>query len=264
MAEPALLLENVGVRLGGRQILSGINARIEPGEFIGIFGPNGAGKSTLIRAILGLCPVSQGRLAVLGKDSREGRTRVGYMPQSRSSFEGTALSARTMVSAVQGGQRWGIPWLSGRDRKEITRALQEAGADDYADRPFSILSGGEKQRITLAQALLGSPRLLILDEPLASLDPGNQGMLVDRIGEICRRTAATVLFIAHDLNPLLPKMNRVWYLANGGARIGGVDEVVTSESLTELYGAPMEVVRAGKRVFILSTETQVTEAARHD
>jgi len=264
MAEPDIILENVGIRFGSRQILEGIDARIEPGEFIGIFGPNGAGKSTLVSALLGLCPISSGRITILGKPPEASRAQIGYMPQSRSTFEGAALSARSMVTAVRGGCRWGLPWESRADREEVDRAIREAGAASYASRPFNVLSGGEKQRITLAQALLGNPRILILDEPLASLDPKNQGLLVEHIREISTKTGTTVLFIAHDLNPLLHCMTRVWYLANGGSRIGTVKEVVNSESLSKLYGSHIEVIEAGGRVFILNAEHRVTEAARHD
>lgn len=263
MKTPSLILENIGVRLGGRQILDGIDASIEPGEFIGIFGPNGAGKSTLIRAILGLCPVSDGSIRVLGLPPRAARSGIGYMPQARANFEGTALSARAMVSAVYEGRRWGIPWKSRVGSREVDRALHEAGASDYADHPFGVLSGGEKQRITLAQALLGQPKMLILDEPLASLDPKNQSLLVDRIEQIRRDTGATVLFIAHDLNPLLHCMSRVWYLAKGHAEIGKPGDVVNSECLSRLYGSPIEVIRTNDRIFILSQEHPVTEAARH-
>ncbi|MGA2053330.1 MAG: ATP-binding cassette domain-containing protein, partial [Opitutales bacterium] len=143
----------------------------------------------------------------------------------------------------------------------VSRALALAGAEAYADRPFSVLSGGEKQRIALAQALLGQPRLLMLDEPLASLDPKNQSLLVDRVMQIRRETGATVLFIAHDVNPLLRAMDRVLYLAGGRAALGSVDDVVTSASLSRLYGAAIDVVRAEGRIFIVNAESNVAEIA---
>ncbi len=263
MAEPDIIFESVGIRFGSRQILQGIDANIEPGEFVGIFGPNGAGKSTLVSALLGLCPISSGKIVVLGKEPEASRSKIGYMPQSRSPFEGAALSARSMVAAVRGGCRWGLPWETRADREEVNRALYEAGAETYAARPFNLLSGGEKQRITLAQALLGNPQILILDEPLASLDPKNQGLLVEHIRDISRKNGTTVLFIAHDLNPLLHCMSRVWYLANGRSRIGRVSDVVNSESLSNLYGSRIDVVEAAGRVFVLNAENHVTEAARH-
>ena len=259
----AITIEKASVSLGGVQILNNITAEIAPGEFVGVFGPNGAGKSTLMRALLGLCPLQSGSIRLCGESPGRVNQRIGYMPQTRSTLEGTALSARSLVRAVQGGRRWGLPIASRDDERAVSHALELAGATSYADRPFSVLSGGEKQRITLAQALLGSPSILILDEPLASLDPKNQQQLVEHIAQIREETSATVLFIAHDVNPLLGVMSRVLYLAGGSAALGSVDDVITSESLTRLYGVPVEVVRASGRIFIVSSAAGVTESARH-
>lgn len=263
MPEDALRLEQVGIRLGGRRILDGVEARIAPGEFVGVFGPNGAGKSTLTRAILGLFPLAQGSIAVFGRSPRAATGEIGFMPQRRADFGGLTLSGRAMVKAVESGRRWGIPWTSRTGHKEVERVLEEAGAIAFADRPYSVLSGGERQRIALAQCLVGRPRLLLLDEPLASLDPKSQSQLIETVGRICGESGVTVLFIAHDLNPLLQRMDRTWYLANGRARIGTPEEVISTESLSRLYGAPMEVIRFGNRLFILSPEHSVTETARH-
>jgi zinc/manganese transport system ATP-binding protein len=258
---PALSIQQLGIRLGNYEILREVDAEIAEGEFIGIFGPNGAGKTTLMRAILGLCPVHAGTIKLFGQPSRRGNRSVGYLPQIRIGHDATGLSARALVAAVQGGERWGVPWPSASAQAEVSRALALAGAEAYADRPFSVLSGGEKQRIALAQALLGQPRLLMLDEPLASLDPKNQSLLVDRVMQIRRETGATVLFIAHDVNPLLRAMDRVLYLAGGRAALGSVDDVVTSASLSRLYGAAIDVVRAEGRIFIVNAESNVAEIA---
>ena len=260
---PALSIHQLGIRLGGCEILRGVNAEIAAGEFIGIFGPNGAGKSTLIRAILGLCPIHSGTIQLFGQPSRLGLHAVGYLPQTRIGHDATGLSARALVAAVQGGERWGVPWPSRSAQAEVSRVLQLAGAEAFADRPLSVLSGGEKQRIALAQALLGHPRILMLDEPLASLDPKNQALLVERVSQIRRETGATVLFIAHDVNPLLRVMDRVLYLAGGNAALGSIDDVITSPSLTRLYGTAMDVVRAEGRIFIVNAESNVTETACH-
>jgi len=263
MLTPALSIQNLGVRLGGNTILKSITASVAEGEFIGVFGPNGAGKSTLMRAILGLCPITGGEISLFGKAPGRSNGEVGYMPQSRSSLESTALSARALVAAVHKGERWGLPWPSRAARQEAERVLELAGAAGYADRPFAVLSGGEKQRVTLAQALLGNPRLLILDEPLASLDPKNQMLLVERISQIRKETGATILFIAHDINPLLSAMDKVLYVAGGSAAVGSVDEIITSESLSRLYGMEIRVIRAEGRIFIVNAEGNVTETARH-
>lgn len=260
----ALSIRQLNIRLGGNTILQGVDAEITSGEFIGIFGPNGSGKSTLVRAILGLCPILQGKIEIFGEPPGKVNRQIGYMPQTRASLESTALSSRSLVAAVYEGELWGLPWQSRQARDEVNRVLELTGAVHYADKPFSVLSGGEKQRVSLAQALLGNPRLLILDEPLASLDPKNQMLLVDRISKIQRETGATVLFIAHDVNPLLGIMDRVLYTAGGNAALGEVDDVISTESLSQLYGTEIHVIRAEGRIFIVNAESNVTETARHD
>jgi len=264
---PALQISNLSVSLGGNTILSGINAEIGAGEFIGIFGPNGAGKTTLVRCIVGTLAPTHGSIRVLGLPSNQAARQIGYMPQGLGGFDLSALSARALVEAACEGDRWGIPWLSKKSKREIDRVLEIVEATSYAGRRFSVLSGGERQRVMLAQALLGNPRLLVLDEPLASLDPKNQALLIECVARVKKQTGATVLFVAHDMNPLMNVMDRVLYLAGGGAALGTVDEVATSESLTKLYGFGIDVVRTQNRVFVVSSEGNVTESQcehRHD
>jgi zinc/manganese transport system ATP-binding protein len=259
MSATALHISGLRVTLGGNDILVGVDAEIQQGEFVGIFGPNGAGKTTLVRAILGAIHPSAGEIRLPGSTPRE----IGYMPQGHGALEGSALSARAVLEAVCGGERWGVPWPSRETCAEIDRVLDLTQARSYADRPFSVLSGGERQRIMLAQALLGRPKILILDEPLASLDPRHQALLIECVAGVRRETGATVLFVAHDMNPLLSVMDRVLYMAGGGAVLGRVDEVVTTETLTRLYHFPIEVVRAGGRIFVVSQEGSVNETCGH-
>ncbi len=251
------------MRLGGRDILRKVTAEIFPGEFIGVFGPNGAGKSTLMRCLLGLIPRCSGEVSIFGEPPGHANRTIGYMPQSRASFENTALSARTLVAAVEGGNQWGMPWNSPASRAEVERAIQVAGAEEYADRPLATLSGGEKQRIMLAQSLIGNPRLLILDEPLISLDPRNQARMIECVANIKATTGATILFVAHDINPLIGVMDRVLYVAGGHAAIGAAADVISSETLSALYGTTIHVVRAEGRIFIVAAEGNVTEAEHH-
>ena len=260
----AISMTNAGVRLGGHDILKGVSAEIASGEFVGVFGPNGAGKSTLMRCVLGLTPLCSGSISVFGEPPGRANKVIGYLPQSRASLEGTALTARSLVSAVEGGNRWGMPWHSRSAHDEVEHAIELAGVEEYAGRPFSVLSGGEKQRVALAQALLGKPRLLILDEPLASLDPRNQMRMVECIAKIKATTGATILFIAHDVNPLLGVMDRVIYVAGGGTAVGSADEIISSTVLSKLYGAEINVVRAEGKFFIVAAEGNVTESAHHD
>jgi zinc/manganese transport system ATP-binding protein len=257
---PALQISDLAITLGGNAILSGVNATIEEGEFIGIFGPNGAGKTTLVRAIIGTLAPTRGSIKILGQSPRQAARQIGYMPQGHGGFDSTALSARALVEAACHGDRWGIPWTSPESRQEVDRVLEVTDAARYAARSFSVLSGGERQRVMLAQALLGHPRILVLDEPLASLDPKNQALLIDCVTRVKRLTQTTILFVAHDMNPLMQVMDRVLYMAGGGAVLGKLDDVVTSASLTLLYGFDIDVVRVENRVFVMSAESNVTES----
>jgi zinc/manganese transport system ATP-binding protein len=261
---PALLISDLNVSFGNHPVLSGVNAQVSAGEFIGVFGPNGAGKTTLMRCLLGTLRPTSGTISIFGLPPAKASSEIGYMPQGNVGFESTALSARALVHAAWRGEKWGVPWASRESHAEVTRVLAITQGTAYADRPFSVLSGGERQRIMLAQALLGRPKMLILDEPLASLDPKNQALLIECIAEVKRALNATILFVAHDMNPLLHVMDRVLYLAGGGALLGEVDNVVNSESLSNLYKCPIEVIRAQDRIFVLSREGNVTEAACHD
>jgi zinc/manganese transport system ATP-binding protein len=260
----ALQISDLTISLGGNPILSGVNATIDEGEFIGVFGPNGAGKTTLVRCILGTLPPTRGSIEVLGLAPGKAARQIGYMPQGHAGFDSTALSARALVEAACHGDRWGIPWTSKKSKQEVDRVLEVTDAGHYAARPFSVLSGGERQRVMLAQALLGDPKILVLDEPLASLDPRNQALLIECVARVKRLTRTTVLFVAHDMNPLMHVMDRVLYLAGGGAALGRVDDVVTSASLSKLYGFEIEVVRVENRIFVMSAEGNVTEYAHHD
>src|SRR5471030_2582282 len=264
MTTPALKISDLTISLGGHEILSGVNATVDEGEFIGIFGPNGAGKTTLVRAIIGTLAPTRGRIEVLGLPPGQAGRQIGYMPQGHGGFDATALSARSLVEAACEGDRWGIPWTSKKSQREVDRVLEVTEAASYAARPFSVLSGGERQRVMLAQALLGDPKILVLDEPLASLDPRNQALLIECVARVKRLTQTTIFFVAHDMNPLMRVMDRVLYMAGGGAVLGKLDDVVTSASLSKLYGFEIEVVRAGARVFVVSREGNVAELACHD
>ena len=260
----ALQISGLKIVLGGNEILHDVNAEIAAGEFVGLFGPNGAGKTTLVRAIVNTLRPAAGTIRIFGEAPGKASHAIGYMPQSNAGLELTALSARAILEAVAQGEKWGVPWTNSATRAEVERVLQLTGAIGYADRPFTQLSGGERQRVMLAQALLGAPKILVLDEPLASLDPRNQALLIECVADVQKRTNATVLFVAHDMNPLLHVMDRVFYIAGGGAILGKIDEVVNSESLTRLYGFPIEVVHAGERFFVVSREGNVAELSCHD
>ncbi len=235
---------DVTLRLGGRDVLAGVSLQIAAGEFIGVLGPNGAGKTTLMRAVLGLVPASSGRIDVLGRPAARGNPAVGYMPQIRSSVGGMRLRGWDFVASVVAGHRLGLPILGRAARAEVDRALDLVGARELARRPLAETSGGEQQRLLLAQALIGQPRLLLLDEPLMNLDPPRQEAVVALVKSLQLELGITVLFSAHELNPLLGVLDRVLYLGRGQAALGAVDEVITESVLSRLYGAEIEVVRA--------------------
>ena len=248
---PALEFHDVRLTLAGRTVLSDVNLRIGGNEFVGVLGANGSGKSTLLRAILGLVAPSDGRIAVLGRPAARGNPLVGYMPQTRSTAAIAGLRGWDFVAGVVDGHRLGLPLPSRAARREVDRVLDLVGARDLARRPLAELSGGERQRLLFAQALVGQPRLLLLDEPLISLDPTRQGAMVALAKSLQRHLGLTVLFSAHELNPLLGAMDRVLYLGRGRAALGTVAEVVTGPVLSRLYGSEIEVVHLGDRIFVL-------------
>ncbi|HLI12031.1 MAG TPA: ATP-binding cassette domain-containing protein [Alphaproteobacteria bacterium] len=265
VAAPALALDGLALARDGRTVLGSVNAVIAPGEFIGVFGPNGAGKTTLIHAILGLLRPAAGSLRVFGAVPRRGNRDAGYLPQQRSPVGDLRLCGRDFVASAFRGERWGLPLLGRAGRREVDWAIATVEAEALAARPLCELSGGERQRLLLAQALLGKPRLLLLDEPLVSLDPHFQHAVVALVGRIQRELGITVLFTAHDLNLLLGTMDRVLYLGRGQAALGSVEEVMTSEVLSRLYGMPIEVLRLKGRILVVSAQGEVeAEAHRHD
>ena len=258
----AVEFNGVSLALRGRTILSNIDLQIHTNEFVGVLGPNGAGKTTLMRAILGLVPPVEGVIQVLGKATARGNPLIGYMPQLRANGLYGRLSGRDFIAAAAGGTRWGLPVRSRIVRRDIDRVLELVGATALAARPLAELSGGERQRLLISQALLGRPRLLLLDEPLISLDPQHQANIVQLVRDVQSELALCVLFTAHDINSLLGSLDRVLYLAHGRAELGSIAEVVSGPVLSRLYGSPIEVVRVGGRVFVLPGNRETEDASR--
>ncbi len=248
-------LEDVAIRLGGRLIQDGVSLTIDEGEFIAILGPNGAGKSTFLRLLLGLIQPDAGRVHVLGRPPRRGNKAIGYAPQHRVLEANLALRARDVVGFGLDGHRWGPGWPSRKRNALIEQALEEVDALQFADTPVGQLSGGEQQRLLIAQALLTSPRLLLMDEPLANLDISREQEIVTLVSRLNRTRNVAVLLVTHDINPLLPVVDRVLYMANGHSTIGTPKEVITSAALSKLYSSPVEVVEALGRLFVVGAET---------
>jgi zinc/manganese transport system ATP-binding protein len=245
-------LDHATISIGGRAVLADTSFAIRPGEFIGVLGPNGAGKTTLMRAILGLLPPRTGTLRVFGQTPQRGDRRIGYVPQTRTVLPDLRVRGFDFIASSLNGERWGLPSLARADRVTIDATLDAVGARDLADRPLSDMSGGERQRLLLTQALIGAPQLLLLDEPLISLDQRHQEVVIDVVRQACRERGITVLFSAHELNQLLGVLDRVLYLGGGQAVLGAVDEVVTAPVLSRLYGTDINVVRADGHIFVMS------------
>ncbi|WP_201368537.1 metal ABC transporter ATP-binding protein [Ktedonobacter robiniae] len=254
IAEPVITLQHVALSFGKRVILRDANMAIQQGEFVVVLGPNGAGKSTLFKMLLGLIQPTAGEIRVLGRAPRSGNKEIGYAPQHRTVEGDLALRARDLVGFGLDGNRWGFGLPSRKRDAIIDQALEEVDALRYANAPVGQLSGGEQQRLLIAQALLTNPRILLLDEPLASLDIARQQDIVTLVGNVCRSRGVTVLLVAHDVNPLLPVLDRIVYIANGQSLIGTPGEVITSENLSKLYKAPVEVVHALDRIFVVGAE----------
>lgn len=251
-APAAVRFAGAGVRLGGRWVWRDVSFAVSPGECVAVIGPNGAGKSTLLKATLGLLPLHAGRAEVLGAPVRRGNAQIGYLPQARAAAAELHVRGRDVVRLGLEGTRWGLPlpWRWGRvgarraaAEQRIQAVIDLVRASAYADRPLDELSGGERQRLLIAQALVTQPRLLLLDEPLEGLDLRNQQAVAALVGELSRAHGIATVIVLHDVNPLLPYVDRVLYVAAGRTTIGRPAEVITAPTLSALYGSPVEVLR---------------------
>ncbi|HET7412476.1 MAG TPA: ABC transporter ATP-binding protein, partial [Pararhizobium sp.] len=257
----ALSFDDVTIALGRRRVLDGVSFAVPEGRFVGVLGPNGAGKTTVMRAALGLVAPASGRIAVLGRPPRRGDPLIGYMPQQRGLSAGGRLSVRDYLVASAAGGRWGRPFADRQERQAVDSALERVAAGHLAARPLTELSGGERQRIFIAQALMGDPKLLVLDEPLVGLDPRHQRAIVDLVRAVARERGIAVLFSAHEINPILPAADLILYLGNGQAAVGPVDAVINREVLSRLYGTPVHVARVNDRIFVMAEDCELESHA---
>jgi zinc/manganese transport system ATP-binding protein len=259
-------LRGAAVRVGGRTLWSGVDLDVGAGEFVAVLGPNGVGKSTLVKVLLGILPAAAGDVRVLGEQPGHAGDRIGYLPQRRSFDTSLRIRGIDVVGLGWDGDRWGVPL---RRRKaaaaRIADVIDLVGASAYAHRPIGQCSGGEQQRLLIAQALVRRPELMLLDEPLDSLDLPNQAAMAALVGRICREEGVTVMMVAHDINPILSRLDRVVYLAEGGAVEGRPEQVITSEILSRLYKTPIEVLRTsdGRLVVVGQPEAPALHSDRH-
>jgi zinc/manganese transport system ATP-binding protein len=263
--EEALAVEGVSVRLGGRDVLRDVRFAIRAGEFVGLIGSNGAGKTTLLRVILGLQKPATGQVRIGGKAAPRRNAGIGYVPQKIELDPDMPLRARDLVGLGLDGNRFGIPMPSRGRRDMVEEMLDAVGAAAFADARVGTLSGGEQQRVMIAHALISKPRLLLLDEPLANLDIRSEQEIVGLLARISKERRVAVLISAHEINPLLPVMDRVVYMAAGRAASGTTSEVVRPEVLTRLYGHHVDVVHLHGRVLVVAgQDDEPTIGSRDD
>jgi len=263
---PAVELRGVTVERDGRPVWRNADVRIEQGEFVAVLGPNGAGKSTLLDLLLGLLRPTTGSISVLGGGPGSNGDQIGYLPQRHAFDSTTRIRGVDIVRLGLDGTRFGLPlpWRKG-PREEVRKAIDLVGASDYAGRSIGECSGGEQQRLLIARTLISAPRLLLLDEPLDSLDLPNQSAVAALVNRIRRQQGVTVLLVAHDVNPLLPYVDRVVYVAGGRVLAGKPEDVITNQTLSDLYESPVEVLRTsdGRLVVVGQPEAPAHHSDRH-
>lgn len=253
MSEPVVDVAGVSLRFGPRRLWSGLDLRVEPGEMVAVLGPNGTGKTSLLRMLLGLLRPAEGRIRVLGNAPERVRSQIGCVPQLRGFDRDLAVRGRDLVALGLHGHRFGTGMHPRRTARAVDRALEDVGASHFAGRAVGRLSGGEQQRLRIAQALVARPSLLLADEPLLSLDLASQRTVVGLLDGHRRATGTPVVFVTHDINPVLHVADRVLYLAPGQWAAGSPEEVLTGETLSRLYGTPVDVLSVGGRLVVVGT-----------
>lgn len=250
---PVVRLRGAGLSFGDRRLWSGLDLDVAPGEFVAVLGPNGSGKTSLLKVLLGLLDLTAGTAEVAGRAPRRGSSDVGYVPQHKGFDRDLPLRGRDLVALGLDGHRWGMPLPSRRRRETVDAALAAVDAVQYADQPVGMLSGGEQQRLRMAQALLSEPAVLLCDEPLLSLDLANQRAITDLVDASRRQHGTAVVFVTHEVNPVLPLVDRILYLVDGRWASGRAEEVLTSEGLSALYRTQVDVLRVRGRIVVVGT-----------
>ena len=257
-----VVADRLEVAYPGRTVWRDATFRIGRGQFIAVIGPNGAGKTTLFRLLLGLQPPSGGSLRLFGALPHRGNPRVGYVPQRHSIDSETNVACLELVRLSLTSADWRPRLPSRADHRAASEALARVGAAELAEKPLGVLSGGELQRVFLAEALVSDPDLLLLDEPLSNLDLRRSRELVELVHQFVRTRNVTALLVAHDINPLVEHLDQVIYIANGSVATGTPEEVLTSERLSALYGVRVEVLRDSRgNIVIVGTENPHEEEA---
>jgi zinc/manganese transport system ATP-binding protein len=264
VTSPPVELRAASVRLGPRTLWSDVHLTVSEGEFLAVLGPNGTGQTTLLKVLLGLVPLSGGTVRVNGAPPRRGNPALGYVPQQQAFDRTLPIRGRDLVRFGLDGHRWGLSRHARATTQRVDAALDAVGAAGYADAPVGLLSGGEQQRLRIAQALLGDPTVLLCDEPLLALDLASQQAVTRLIDDRRRQSGTPVVFVTHEVNPVLPYVDRILYLVRGRWAIGTPAEILTSERLTDLYGIEVDVVKVRDRYLVVSAEDELpTEPGAH-
>jgi len=247
-------VKDLTINLGGRKILENVSFAVKRGEFVAILGPNGAGKTTILKLLLGILKPTSGTISVLSKTPTRGNSAIGYAPQHRVLETDLALRARDVVGFGLDGNKWGISLPSKTREAKIDEALKAVDALKFGNLPVGRLSGGEQQRLLIAQAIITSPQILLLDEPLSNLDINHAKEIVDVLIKLKKEKQVTIILVSHDINPLLPAVDEVLFMARSHSAMGKPDEVITSGILSKLYNTNVDVIRAKNRVFVTGAE----------
>ena len=255
---PVVSLRGAGLQFGQRALWKDLDLDVQAGEFFAVLGPNGSGKTSFLKVLLGLQQLHSGTVAVAGNPVQRGSRKIGYIPQQKSFAPDTPLRARDLVALGVDGHRWGLRIKAKAVNERVDALLDLVGASDYARVPLGQLSGGEQQRLRVAQALAAEPELLLCDEPLLSLDLRHQQAVSSLINRQCHERKSAVVFVTHEINPVIDYVDRVLYLAGGRFRVGTPEEVMTTEVLSELYNSRVDVIRANGRIVVVGLPDATT------
>jgi zinc/manganese transport system ATP-binding protein len=255
---PAVSLQGASLSFGNRVLWHDLDLEINPGEFFAVLGPNGSGKTSFLRVLLGLQPLTHGSARINGGSIARGSREIGYIPQQKSFVPGTPLRARDLVGLGLDGHRWGVRLNGRKHRRRVDELLDLVGASSYAEAPVGLLSGGEQQRLRAAQALATDPKVLLCDEPLLSLDLHHQQAVSALINAQCHEQNSAVVFVTHEINPIIDYVDRVLYLAGGQFRVGAPEEVMTTEVLSDMYNSHVEVIHNEGRIIVVGLPDATT------
>jgi zinc/manganese transport system ATP-binding protein len=259
---PVISLRKASLKFGKRALWEDLDLDIKPGEFFAVLGPNGSGKTSFLKVLLGLQELHSGKASLGGHPVERGSRLIGYIPQQKPFPPDTPMRARDLVGLGVDGHRWGIRLGNAKADRRIDELLDLVGASDYAKVPVGQLSGGEQQRLRVAQALATDPKVLLCDEPLLSLDLHHQQAVSALINKQCHEQESAVVFVTHEINPIIDYVDRILYLAGGRFSVGTPHEVMTTDVLSELYDSHVEVIHANGRIVVVGLPDATTH--HHD